>query len=146
MKKTIIIMLLMLTAISSFAQESKSSDEKSLAPIVIEGNVERVPDGTVLWLSVRQNKSLTVHSVAKDTIEGGKFLFTYVPKKKDDEYHLSTIGFRHGFDFFATSGTTTNVTGVGVDYENWYAKNDNPLQKEANEYRAYLDAKVKRLD
>ena len=142
MKKTIIIMLLMLTAISSFAQESKSSDEKPLAPIVIEGNVERVPDGTVLWLSVRQNKSLTVHSVAKDTIEGGKFLFTYVPKKKDDEYHLSTIGFRHGFDFFATSGTTTNVTGVGVDYENWYAKNDNPLQKEANEYRAYLDAKV----
>ena len=135
-------MLLMLTAVSGWAQESKASDEKPLAPIVIEGNVERVPDGTVLWLSVRDYKYTSWSSVAKDTIEGGKFRFEYVPKKAEDEYYLNTIGMRHGIRLYATSGTTTTVSGVGVDYENWYIKNDNPLQKEANEYRAYLDAKV----
>ena len=69
MKKTIIIMLLMLTAISSFAQESKSSDEKPLAPIVIEGNVERVPDGTVIWLGARSGKFMNYNGLAKDSVE-----------------------------------------------------------------------------
>ena len=131
MKKTIIIMLLMLTAISSFAQESKSSDEKPLAPIVIEGNVERVPDGTVIWLGARKGESMGSGGLAKDSVINGKFRIKCTPKNAEDDYSL-----------YATSGTTTTVTGVGVDYENWYAKNDNPLQKEANEYRAYLDAKV----
>ncbi len=80
--------------------------------------------------------------MAKDTIEGGKFRFEYVPKKAEDEYYLNTIGMRRGIRLYATSGTTTTVSGVGVDYENWYIKNDNPLQKEANEYRAYLDEKI----
>ena len=142
MKKTIIIMLLMLTAISSFAQESKSSDEKSLAPIVIEGNVERVPDGTVIWLGARKGGSMGSGGLAKDSVINGKFRIKCTPKKAEDDYSLYSVGFGHSLDFFATSGTTTTVTGVGVDYENWYAKNDNPLQKEANEYRAYLDAKV----
>ena len=142
MKKTIIIMLLMLTAISSFAQESKSSDEKPLAPIVIEGNVERVPDGTVIWLGARKGGSMGSGSLAKDSVINGKFRIKCTPKNAEDDYSLYSVGFGHSLDFFATSGTTTTVTGVGVDYENWYAKNDNPLQKEANEYRAYLDAKV----
>ena len=142
MKKTIIIMLLMLTAISSFAQESKSSDEKPLAPIVIEGNVERVPDGTVIWLGARKGGSMGSGGLAKDSVINGKFRIKCTPKKAEDDYSLYSVGFGHSLDFFATSGTTTTVTGVGVDYENWYAKNDNPLQKEANEYRAYLDAKV----
>ena len=142
MKKTIIIMLLMLTAISSFAQESKSSDKKPLAPIVIEGNVERVPDGTVIWLGARKGGSMGSGSLAKDSVINGKFRIKCTPKNAEDDYSLYSVGFGHSLDFFATSGTTTTVTGVGVDYENWYAKNDNPLQKEANEYRAYLDAKV----
>ena len=142
MKETIIIMLLMLTAISSFAQESKSSDEKPLAPIVIEGNVERVPDGTVIWLGARKGGSMGSGGLAKDSVINGKFRIKCTPKNAEDDYSLYSVGFGHSLDFFATSGTTTTVTGVGVDYENWYAKNDNPLQKEANEYRAYLDAKV----
>ena len=135
-------MLLMLTAISSFAQESKSSDEKPLAPIVIEGNVERVPDGTVIWLGARKGGSMGSGGLAKDSVINGKFRIKCTPKNAEDDYSLYSVGFGHSLDFFATSGTTTTVTGVGVDYENWYAKNDNPLQKEANEYRAYLDAKV----
>jgi len=50
MKSIILLICFVSASISGWAQESKTSDEKSLAPIVIEGNVERVPDGTVLWL------------------------------------------------------------------------------------------------
>ena len=142
MKSIILLICFVSASIGGWAQESKPSEEKSLAPIVIEGNVERVPDGTVLWLSVRDYKFTSWSSVAKDTIEGGKFRFEYVPKKAEDEYYLNTIGMRRGIRLYATSGTTTTVSGVGVDYENWYIKNDNPLQKEANEYRAYLDEKI----
>ena len=120
MRSIIFLICFVSASIGGWAQESKPSEEKSLAPIVIEGNVERVPDGTVLWLSVRDYKFTSWSSVAKDTIEGGKFRFVYVPKKAEDEYYLNTIGMRRGIRLYATSGTTTTVSGVGVDYENWY--------------------------
>jgi hypothetical protein len=91
MKKTIINMLLMLTAISSFAQESKSSDEKSLAPIVIEGNVERVPDGTVIWLGARKGGSMGSGALAKDSVINGKFRIKCTPKKAEDDYSLYSV-------------------------------------------------------
>jgi len=142
MKSIILLICFVSASISGWAQESKTSDEKSLAPIVIEGNVERVPDGTVIWLGARKGGSMGSGSLAKDSVINGKFRIKCTPKNAEDDYSLYSVGFGHSLDFFATSGTTTTVTGVGVDYENWYAKNDNPLQKEANEYRAYLDAKV----
>ncbi len=142
MKSIILLICFVSASISGWAQESKTSDEKSLAPIVIEGNVERVPDGTVIWLGARKGGSMGSGGLAKDSVINGKFRIKCTPKNAEDDYSLYSVGFGHSLDFFATSGTTTTVTGVGVDYENWYAKNDNPLQKEANEYRAYLDAKV----
>ena len=142
MKSIILLICFVSASIGGWAQESKTSDEKSLAPIVIEGNVERVPDGTVIWLGARKGGYMGSGSLAKDSVINGKFRIKCTPKNAEDDYSLYSVGFGHSLDFFATSGTTTTVTGVGVDYENWYAKNDNPLQKEANEYRAYLDAKV----
>ena len=142
MKSIILLICFVSASISGWAHESKTSDEKSLAPIVIEGNVERVPDGTVIWLGARKGGSMGSGGLAKDSVINGKFRIKCTPKNAEDDYSLYSVGFGHSLDFFATSGTTTTVTGVGVDYENWYAKNDNPLQKEANEYRAYLDAKV----
>ena len=50
MKQSFITFLLLLTAICSWAQKSKASDEKPIAPIIVEGNVERVPDGTVIMV------------------------------------------------------------------------------------------------
>ena len=47
----------MLTAVSSWAQESKASDEKSIAPVIVEGKVEGVPDGTIVELMVRYKKN-----------------------------------------------------------------------------------------
>ena len=142
MRSIIFLICFVSASIGGWAQESKPSEEKSLAPIVIEGNVERVPDGTVIWLGARKGGSMGSGSLAKDSVINGKFRIKCTPKNAEDDYSLYSVGFGHSLDFFATSGTTTTVTGVGVDYENWYAKNDNPLQKEANEYRAYLDAKV----
>ena len=104
--------------------------------------MERVPDGTVIWLGARSGKFMNYNGLAKDSVVNGKFRIECTPRNAEDDYSLYSVGFRHGLDFFATSGSTTIITGVGVDYANWYVKNDSPLQKEANEYRAYLDAKV----
>ena len=72
MRSIIFLICFVSASIGGWAQESKPSEEKSLAPIVIEGNVERVPDGTVLWLSVRKHKYMSWSSVQKATIEGGQ--------------------------------------------------------------------------
>ena len=53
-KQTFIAFMLLLTAISGWAQESKASDEKSIVPIIVEGTLERVPDGTVIMVGGRQ--------------------------------------------------------------------------------------------
>ena len=50
MKKSFITFMLLLTAICSWAQESKASGEKTIAPIIVEGTLERVPDGTVIMV------------------------------------------------------------------------------------------------
>ena len=144
MKKTIIVMLLMLIAVSGWAQESKASDEKPLAPVIVEGNVERVPDGTVIILCQFTSQHLSpLGPQAKDTIRNGKFRIVLPLEKKYEVFCLWTPNLRGGFTYvYASPGTTTTVTGSGIRYENWYVKNDNPIQKEANEYRAYLDEKI----
>ena len=74
MKQFFITLMLMLTAISGWAQELKASDEKPIAPVIIEGNVERVPDGTVIILCQFTSQHLSPFGPqAKDTIRNGKF-------------------------------------------------------------------------
>ena len=48
MKQSFITLMLLLTAICSWAQKSKASDEKTIAPVIVEGKVEGVPDGTIV--------------------------------------------------------------------------------------------------
>ncbi len=50
MKKSFITFMFLLTAICSWAQESKASDEKSIVPIIVEGTLERVPPETVIMV------------------------------------------------------------------------------------------------
>ena len=143
MRKSCISLLFMLFAVAGWAQESKTSDEKTIAPVVVEGNVERVPDGTVIVLYTFTSKiSSPIGPHAQDTIKNGKFRIVLPLEKKYENFFLWTPNARHGLFVYASPGTTTTITGVGVDYENWYVKNDNPIQKEANEYRAYLDEKI----
>ena len=54
MKQSFITFMLLLTAICSWAQKSKASDEKPIAPIIVEGTLEGVPDGTVIMVQERK--------------------------------------------------------------------------------------------
>ena len=53
MKQFFITLMLMLTAISGWAQESKTEKKDSIPPIIVEGTLERVPDGTVVMVGGR---------------------------------------------------------------------------------------------
>ena len=148
MRKSGISLLLMLFAVAGWAQESKTEKKDSLPPIVIEGTLERVPEGTEIWIFERLGKSLTSGEIkeAKDSVRNGKFRIVFTPKDKNAEYSvMAKYGAslsRHSMNFYALPGSTTIMTGYGVHEENWYAKNDDPRQIEANEYRAYLDEKL----
>ena len=54
MKKSFITFMLLLTAICSWAQMSKASEEKPIAPIIVEGTLEGVPDGPVIMVQERR--------------------------------------------------------------------------------------------
>ena len=67
--------MLLLTAISGWAQESKNEKKDSIPPIIVEGTLERVPEGTEIWIFERLGKSLTSGEIkeAKDSLRNGKF-------------------------------------------------------------------------
>ena len=46
--------MFLLTAICSWAQESKNEKKDSIPPIIVEGTLERVPDGTVIMVGGAQ--------------------------------------------------------------------------------------------
>ncbi len=153
MKSIILLICFVSASIGGWAQESKTEKKDSLPPIVIEGTLERMPEDTEIWIWKRSGKTITYNSgitcnngVAKDSLRNGKFRIVFTPRDNNDEYRVSAkygASFsRHGLYFYASPGTTTTITGVGVHEENWYVKNDNPRQIEANEYRAYLDEKI----
>ena len=147
MKKSFITFMFLLTAICSWAQESKASDEKSIVPIIVEGTLERVPDGTVIMVGGRQwGASDSYGPNQGDTLRNGKFRIIYTPESPTDEYLMTAMyngaHLRHAFMFYASPGTKATIKGFGVHPTNWYAKSDNPKQIEANEYRVYLDEKL----
>ena len=152
MKQSFITFMLLLTAIGSWAQEAKASDEKSIAPVIIEGTLEGVPDGTVITVNERFGNTMSYFSRGNegtDTVRNGKFRivrYPLIPQKNVDEYSISARyngGSLYGhFAFYASPGTKATITGVGTNLMNWQAKSDNPKQKEANEYRAYFDEKL----
>jgi len=146
MKKSFITFMFLLTAICSWAQESKASDEKSIVPIIVEGTLERVPDGTVIMVGGRQWGTDGYGPHQGDTLRNGKFRIVYTPESPTDEYLLTAkygpSFSRHALHFYVSPGTKATITGVGIHEMNWYAKSDNPKQIEANEYRAYLDEKL----
>ena len=146
MKKTIIIMLLMLIAVSGWAQESKNEKKDSIPPIIVEGTLERVPDGTVVMVGGRMGGFCSYGPNQGDTLRNGKFRIIYTPESPTDEYMMTAMyngaHLRHYFMFYASPGTKATIKGEGIHPANWYAKSDNPKQIEANEYRAYLDEKI----
>lgn len=142
MKQTIILLLMLIMSYSVWAQKTDSPNKKSLKPIVIEGNVENVADGTIILLFNRNKPFMSYSYELSDTVKEGKFRIVHNPKNDDEEYVLRIATNHYGLNFYASPGSTTKVMGKGADIESWRVINDNPMQKIANDYRAYLDLKV----
>ena len=148
-KQTFITFMLLLTAVSGWAQESKTEKKDSIPPIIVEGTLERVPEGCVIMVSERSGGFCTYTRITAegfDTLRNGKFRIVYNPQERVDEYMMTAMynggQLRHYFMFYASPGTKATIKGFGVHPANWYAESDNPKQIEANEYRAYLDEKL----
>ena len=154
MRKSGISLLLMLFAIAGWAQESKTEKKDSILPIIVEGTLERVPDGAVITVKERYGGTMGYFSREKegiDTLRNGKFRIVYHqnaynPRKNVDEYLITAryngANLTGHLDFYVSPGAKATVTGVGTNLLNWQAKSDNPKQIEANEYRAYFDEKL----
>ena len=147
MKQSFITFMLLLTAICSWAQKSKASDEKTIAPIIVEGTLEGVPDGTVIMVQERKGGTKSFFREIEegiDTLRNGIFRIVYTPMNQVDEYMLTVEKSPRYLLIYVSPGSKATITGVGVHPSHWYAKSDNPKQIEANEYRAYLDEKLPR--
>ncbi len=155
MRKSGISLLLMLFAVTGWAQESKTEKKDSVLPIIVEGTLENVPDGTVIKVSERYGKQIGFFSRENegiDTVRNGKFRKVYYPltdvnpRKNVDEYMITAryngANLTGYLNFYVSPGAKATVTGVGTNLMNWYAKSDNPKQIEANEYHAYFDEKL----
>ena len=139
--------MLLLTAICSWAQKSKASDEKPIAPVIVEGTLEGVPDGTVIMVQERKGGTKSFFREIEegiDTLRNGIFRIVYTPMNQVDEYMLTVEKSPRYLLIYVSPGSKCTIKGVGVHPANWYAKSDNPKQIEANEYRAYLDEKLPR--
>ena len=166
MKQKIISILLLLIATCSWGQvkNTSSSDEKQripIKPIVVEGEVTGVPDGTPVDICFRVRKTNlfrnpelkfladnpSTKATMVDTIRNGKFHLEkkFVYKDFEDnednvEYYLVVNG--NSLNIYATPGTNIKVTGQGQNCHDWHAESNNPLQKEYNEYATYISNKL----
>ena len=146
MRYSFVILLGFLLEVSCHAEISaKAEADNTIPPVIVEGKVEGVPDGTIVELMVRYKKSDGyLGGVSdKDTIVGGKFRIVHIPEDKDEEeFLISTPRKPFSLPFYASVGTVTKITGKGLDNEAWRVENDNELQKERNEYRSYIDENI----
>ena len=148
MKKILIIFFACVSVcLSSWAQSkgTTTSDEKQripIKPIVIEGEVSGVPDGTPVSLAYCINKSYSyMHAnILVDTVRNGKFhiekKFIYKDLEDSEDNEKYSLVLNGGNLFvYAYPGSTVKVTGTpDPEFLNWRAESDHPLQKELNEY------------
>ena len=144
-KQTFIAFMLLLTAISGWAQELKTEKKDSIPPIIVEGTLEGVPYGAVIMVQERRggtNGYSRKINEGMDTLRNGKFRIVYTPRNQVDEYMMTVDKSPRFLFVYVTPGSKATITGVGVHPSHWYVKSDNPKQIEENEYRAYLDEKI----
>ena len=140
MKKSIITSMLMLCAMSGWAQGTKTPVNDSIC--VFDGTVTGVPDGTVIYLALpirehpRAYKPDTI-----TTVTGGKFHFEKAIPAGDDCY-VRASKYGSMLNVKLNPGMKTVITGNGMEVEEWTAENDHPDQKEANIYRKYKKEKL----
>ena len=151
MKLNIISLLLLLIATCSWAQDKNTSASAEMQripidPIIIDGDVTGVPDGTPVRFAFRIRRTdvySTAHNTLVDTIRNGKFhiekKFIYLDEKdsKDNVDYMLDI---NGCDLYiyAYQGANVKVTGrPDMQSLHWRAESNHPLQKELDEYTDY---------
>lgn len=154
MKLNKLSLLLLLIATCSWGQvkNTSSSNEKQripIKPIVVEGEVTGVPDGTPVHFGFQINNSNEYMdgNILVDTIRNGKFriekkfIFKDLEDSEDNENYIlgiTNFGMPIGMPIYAYPGLTVKVTGTpDRDCLNWRAESDHPLQKEFNIYQDY---------
>ena len=140
MKKSIITSMLMLCAMSGWAQGTKTPVNDSIC--VFDGTVTGVPDGTVVYLAlpIREHPGAYKPDTIT-TVKGGKFHFEKAIPAGDDCYvRVSKYGSM--LNVKLNPGMKTVITGNGMEPEEWTAENDHPDQKEANIYKKYKKEKL----
>ena len=140
MKKSIITSMLMLCAMSGWAQGTKPPVNDSIC--VFDGTVTGVPDGTVVYLAlpIREHPGAYKPDTIT-TVKGGKFHFEKAIPAGDDCYvRVSKYGTM--LNVKLNPGMKTVITGNGMEPEEWTAENDHPDQKEANIYKKYKKEKL----
>lgn len=167
MTKLFVLPLLLFATLSSWAQSHNTSVENKqripIDPIVIDGEVTDVPNGTVVGLFYRVNKSkemINPEMIEKkgnpntgitmvDTIKNGKFhlekKFIYKDlKDSESNYEYFVIAEGYSLKVYANPGTKVKITGKGLGNIGltWRAESNHPLQKELNEYVAYGNKKL----
>ncbi len=140
MKKSIITSMLMLCAMSGWAQGTKTSANDSIC--VFDGIVTGVPDGTVIYLAlpIREHPGAYKPDTIT-TVTGGKFHFEKAIPAGDDCY-VRASKYGSMLNVKLNPGMKTVITGNGMEVEEWTAENDHPDQKEANIYRKYKKEKL----
>ena len=140
MKKSIITSMLMLCAMSGWAQGTKTPVNDSIC--VFDGTVTGVPDGTVVYLAlpIREHPGAYKPDTIT-TVKGGKFHFEKaIPAGDDCFVRVSKYGSM--LNVKLNPGMKTVITGNGMEAEEWTAENDHPDQKEANIYKKYKKEKL----
>ena len=140
MRKSIITSMLMLCAMSGWAQGTKTSANDPIC--VFDGTVTNVPDGTVVYLSLPvPEHNGRYRSDTITTVKGGKFHFEKaIPAGDDCSVAVSRTGSELGIKL--NPGMRTVISGNGMNAEEWIAENDHPDQKEANIYKKYKKEKL----
>ena len=140
MKKSIITSMLMICAMSGWAQGTKTSANDSIC--VFDGTVTNVPDGTVVYLAlpIREHQGAYKPDTIT-TVTGGKFHFEKAIPAGDDCY-IQVNKYGSMLNVKLNPGMKTVITGNGMNAQEWTAENDHPDQNEANIYKKYKKEKL----
>lgn len=152
MKQNLILSLLLLFSLTSWAQYNDASTSKEelkipIKPIVVEGELTNVPDGTPVNFvyRVKRENSFSGNLEMRDTVRNGKFhiekKYVYLDSddsKANEDYLLTAGGTR--IHIYANHGDTVKVTGNGFPCYRWRAESHHPLQKVLNDYRVFKNS------
>ncbi|MBQ3945916.1 MAG: hypothetical protein II670_09975, partial [Alphaproteobacteria bacterium] len=138
MKKAIINALLMLCAMSGWAQNAKDSI------CVFDGTLTNVPDGTEIWVSVpnTEERSGVCTLFPVTTVKDGKIHFERALEPGKSPYFGVEMRNSMSVRVEVYPGMKTTITGDGMNSRTWTAVNDHPDQKESNIYKKFKREKL----